>query len=223
MALEFREALSVLMDTANVQVNRLSGGKYKSANNLSKHFEDILTNAYSYNFTNQTDEGLSTLPFYEWDTQNTKWKIKANYKLIIDFLFRQYGNSYCICSPSIDDDELVHFATLFMDSFLDISVATFDKYNAIINAYTTQEAHLLDGVKTSNNYTNINKYKDTPQGSVSIEDLGDDYNTNVTINENEGHSEDMKGTPIERLNELEAYQKVLENWANEFRELFWEV
>ena len=223
LILEFREALSILLDTSDVQINRISGGKYKSANNLSKNIESILTNAYSYDFTNQADEGIVTLPFFKWDSDSSKYILQDNFKAILDYIFRQYGDSYCVASPSMEDSELVHFATNFLDSFMDILFQTYDKYNMLINAYKAQEAHLLEGVKVNNHYTNVNKFKETPQGAVTIQDLGDDYNSNVSINENEGETEDQRGTPIERLLELEGYKKIMEDWAREFSPLFWEV
>ena len=223
ITLEFREALSILMNIADVELNRLSGGKFKGSNNLSKNIQVILENGYGYVFTNQADEGLVTLPFFKWDSVNSKYVAQDNFNTILNFLFREYGDSYCIASPYMEDAELIRSATLFLDSFLSIMMQTYDKYNMLIESYKTQEAHLLDGVKITNHYDNVSKYKDTPQGAVSIEDLGDNYNSNVTIGENEGISEDMRGTPIERLIELEGYRKILEAWAKEFQGLFWEV
>lgn len=251
IALEFREVMSILMNTSDVQLNRLAGGKYKSANNLSKYIQTILTNAYSYNFTVQTDEGIVTLPFFEWDSDNSKYILKDNFKAIIDYLLRQYGSSYCIVCPALDDTLLKECATEFMDSLMDKLFTTYDKYSAVIDSYEAERTHLLDGVKFkskdtgkayggssgSNSSSGYSKFKDTPQGSVSLEDLGDDYNTNVSINEGNGsnsqtfsndstmdrETEDQKETPIERLRELEEkYLKVFEAWSKEFLSLFWE-
>lgn len=223
LTLEFREVCSILMNIVDVQVNRLSGGKFKGSNNLSKNIQTILENGYGYVFTNQADEGLSTLPFFKWDSGASKYVLQDNFKIILDFLFREYGDSFCITSPYMEDNELIHSATIFLDSFMTIMFTTYDKYNVLLNSYKAQESHLLDGVKVTNHYDNINKYKDTPQGAVSMESLGDDYNTSVTIGENQGTSEDMRGTPIERLIELEGYRKIVSDWAQEFEQLFWEV
>lgn len=251
IALELREAMSVLMDINNIQLNRLAGGKYKSANNLSKYIETILSNSYGYDFTNVSDEGIITLPFFKWDSDTSKYILNDNFKGIIDYLLRQYGSSYCVVCPANDDATLLECATAFMDSLMDALFTTYDKYNAILESYEAEKAHLLDGVKfkskdTGKNYggssgsnssSGFSKFKDTPQNEITLESLGDDYNTNVSINAGEGsnsqtfssdtsldrETEDQRETPVERLRELEEkYLKVYSAWGKEFQPLFWE-
>ena len=253
ITLSFREVLSALYGGRNnITLNRFTGGKYKSSNVLSKNMEDILGAAYEYDFSYQAEEGLSTLPFVVWNSDEAQYEFTENFNNIVTYLFRQYGDSYCVNVPSLDDSDVWTFCVLFLDSFMDILFQTYDKYDVLFKSYNAQKAKLLDGVKFSskdislqngsnsgsNSYSGYNKYKDTPQGSVSLEDLGDDYNTNVSINENQGSnsgsfssngtltrsSEDQRETPIDRLRELEEkYSKLYENWGNEFLPLFWEV
>lgn len=251
VTLELKEVLSILLNTSNVQLERLSGGKYKACNNLSQNLKTMLENAYGYDFTDSTDEALSTLPFYEWDAEANSWKAKENFNKILDFVFRQYGDSYCLNVPDLESETLKKYAIMFMDSFLDISVANFQKYDAIFNLYD-RENNLMRGVKytakdtssslATNNGTNggtsFSKFKDTPQSEVTLEDLGDDYNSNVNINQNTGEThntttgsntlnrtaEDERETPIDRLKAIQdKYMRVLNSWANEYQELFWEV
>lgn len=223
IALEFNEVLSVLKDTSNIILTRFSGGKFKSDNKPSLHFIGMLEDNYGADKEDITDGLFSTLSFFKWNTTTLAWELKENYITLLDYLFRQYGNSYCVNSPSLEDEEIKKFCVLFLDSLLDMSIQNYDKFNTIIEGYKANENKLLDPVKNETTYKNFNKYKETPQGAVSIEDLGDDYNTNVSVGENQGETLDQRGTPLERLLELDTYKKIFEEWAKEFQPLFWEV
>ena len=253
LTLEFREVLSVLSDFNNIQIDRFRGGKYDRLYTMSEYIKDILENAYSFNFEAQYDEAITSLPFFEWDStqEQPQYECKENFKAIITYLYRQYGDSYCTKAKSMEDEELVKACTLFFDNVMDILFATYDKYSAVIDYYKDEENKLLNGVKfaskdttyqggtnsSSSNSKNYNKYKDTPQNAVSLESLGDDYNTTVDVGEGEGsasgsfensgwisrESEDQRDTPIERLNEIKnKYALIMKEWGDEFIALFWE-
>ena len=253
LTLEFREVLSVLSNFNIIKTDWFTGGKYELKNTMSNYIKDILENAYSYNFENQYDEAIITLPFFEWDSnqEQPQYECKENFNAIINYLFRQYGDSYCTKAESMEEPELVKACTLFFDNVMDILFVTYDKYSAVIDYYKDEENKLLNGVKfaskdttyqggtnsSSSNSKNYNKYKDTPQNAVSLESLGDDYNTTVDVGEGEGsasgsfensgwisrESEDQRDTPIERLNEIKnKYALIMKEWGDEFIALFWE-
>ena len=246
--LEFKECMSILKDTSDIVLNRFSIGKFNSQYKLSASLKTILTNAYSVNFSNSGDSTLSTLPFVEWDSDSNEWIFKEVFVAFIDYLFREHGVSYCAVATSDTDSELIKTATLFLDNVLNLCFETFDKYQALYNGYEVERHQLLRAVKSnysdngynatsgSNENSNINKFKDTPQGEYTLEDLGDDYNTNVSINSGKTTNssrldvlmyrtaEEERETPIERLNEInQKYLLLYKAWANEFIELFWEV
>lgn len=246
--LSFREVLSILKDTSDVSLNRFMGGKFSAANKLHLNIQTILTNAYSFNFSNQTDAGLEGLPFVEWDTDNSVWKFKSLFNDFVDFLFQEFGDSYCSRVPSETDADYITYSTLFMDNFLNLILCTYDRYNALNDAYNVEKSQLLRGVKgtyTGNsNSTNtgsssnsgFSKQKDTPQNAVTMSTLGDNYNSSVNVNSGESSTSNQlyaqdsrvaieeRDTPIQRLKEIDdKYKDLLRDWSNEFVVLFWEV
>lgn len=243
----FEECMSVLRDTTTISLERFTVGKFAETNNLSAHFKTILTNAYSFDFTDSTDEGLSGLPFVEWNSTSSKWEFTTLFIKFLNFCFREYGSSYCTASPSEKDSDLILYSTLFLDNFLNLVVATYDKYKTLYNLYE-QETNLLKGVtttyteegesttETTGTNSGYNKQKDTPQNEVSIENLGDDYNTSVNVNASNNTASGSatssgtrtevqdRDTIISRLKEIEEkFLDLLATWALEFQTFFWEV
>lgn len=245
--LTFEECMSILRDTSNVSLNRFTVGKFSATNQLSAYIQTILKNAYSFDFTDSTDAGLSGLPFVEWDSGSNKWIFKDLFLKLVNYLFRQYGGSYCMTSPSEEDSNYIMYSTLFLDNLLNLVFTTYDKYKVLFENYEAQQ-NFLKGIVTTHNENGQNsndtsssssgysKNKETPQNAVTLENLGDDYNTNVNVNSGESTASGLasffvnrtetteRDTIIERLKELEEkFAKLWNLWGYEFRELFWEV
>ena len=112
-----------------------------------------------------------------------------------------------------------------MDNLLNMFVVTFPKYKELYSALETEKNNLLRGVNATSTNKGYNKFKDTPQGAVTMEQLdSDNMNTNVTINENENTYSDERDTPVARIKEIqERYVNLYEEWGKEFKMLFWEV
>jgi hypothetical protein len=90
--------------------------------------------------------------------------------------------------------------------------------------YSDLKNKLMEGVKSNSKTSAFNKFKDTPQGAVTLANLGDDYNTNVSINQNEYEFEDGRDTPVSRLEEIESKLNNLYGlWAYDFKMFFWVV
>ena len=101
---------------------------------------------------------------------------------------------------------------------------TYSKYEQLFAYYNDLKGKLLEGVKSKNKAKNASKYKDTPQNSVTLDNLGDGFNSNVTVYESENDFEDGRDTPVARLNEIEMkLSNLYGQWAYDFRVFFWEV
>ena len=223
--LTFREALSVLYDTANPILTRFYGGKWASANVINEtKFKAIMQGAYNTDFTDVNNPTFEGVPFVEWDTNNTRWNFKPLCVKFIEYLVKEYGESYCVNIPSDNDTDIVKSCTSFMDNILNLLQFTFPKYNELYIALEVEKGQLLRGVNSETHNKGYNKFKDTPQGSVSLATLdSDNYNTNVTINEGENTFTDERDTPIARIKEIEErYVNLFEEWAKDFKPFFWE-
>ncbi len=223
--LTFGEALSVLYDVGNPIITRFNGSKWNPSNVIDETtLKTILNEAFGIDFTNALDKALLGTPFVEWDSADSEWKFIAPFKDFFKYLFKEYGNSYCACSESDEDSDIIKAASNFMDNILNMFVVTFPKYKELYSALETEKNNLLRGVTATNTNKGYNKFKDTPQGAVSMEQLdSDNMNTNVTIQENENTYSDERDTPVARIKEIqERYVSLYEEWSKEFRVFFWE-
>lgn len=223
--LTFGEALSVLYDVDNPIITRFNGSKWNPANVVdSDKLKTILNEAFGIDFEAANDKALLGTPFVEWDSTTLEWKFVAPFEDFFKYLFKEYGGSYCVYSDSDEDSDIVEAASKFMDNILNMFVVTFPKYKELYTALETEKNNLLRGVTATTANKGYNKFKDTPQGAVSMIELdSDNMNTNVTIQENENTYSDERDTPVARIKEIqERYVNLYEEWSKEFRVLFWE-
>lgn len=221
----FREALSVLYDTSSSILSRFYGGKWASANVINEtKLKTIMQSTYNTDFTDVNEIAFEGVTFVEWDTNNSRWNFKPLCVKFIEYLVKEYGESYCVNSPTDEDNDLVKSCTSFMDNILNLIQVTFPKYQELYTAIEAEKGQLLRGVNSENNNKAYSKFKDTPQGSVTLATLdSDNYNTNVTINESENTLTDERDTPIARIKEIqERYVNLFEEWSKEFKAFFWE-
>ena len=224
--LTFGEALSVLYDVENPIITRFNGSKWNPANVVdSDKLKTIMNEAFGIDFTNALDKSLLGAPFVEWDSTNSEWKFVAPFEDFFKYLFKEYGASFCVYSDSDEDADIIKGSCNFMDNLLNKFVVTFPKYKELYSALETEKNNLLRGVSATTTNKGYNKFKDTPQGAVSMEQLdSDNMNTNVTINENENTYSDERDTPVARIKEIqERYVSLYDEWGKEFKAFFWEV
>lgn len=224
--LTFGEALSVLYDVENPIITRFNGSKWNPANVIdSEKLKTIMNEAFGIDFTNAIDKSLLGTPFVEWDSTASEWKFIPPFEDFFKYLFKEYGNSYCVYSDTDNDVDIIAGSSKFMDNLLNMFVVTFPKYKELYSALETEKNNLLRGVSATSTNKGYNKFKDTPQGTVSMEQLdSDNMNTNVTINENENTYSDERDTPVARIKEIqERYVSLYEEWVHEFKMFFWEV
>lgn len=224
--LTFGEALSVLYDIENPIITRFNGSKWNPANVVdSEKLKTILNEAFNIDFTNALDKSLLDTPFVEWNSTDSEWKFVAPFEDFFKYLFKEYGASYCVYSDTDNDVDIIAGSSKFMDNLLNMFVVTFPKYKELYSALETEKNNLLRGVSATTTNKGYNKFKDTPQGAVTMEQLdSDNMNTNVTINENENTYSDERDTPVARIKEIqERYVNLYDEWAHEFKMFFWEV
>lgn len=224
--LTFGEALSVLYDVENPIITRFNGSKWNPANVVdAEKLKTILNEAFNIDFTNALDKSLLGTPFVEWNSTASEWKFIPPFEDFFKYLFKEYGNSYCVYSESDEDADMIKGSLNFMDNLLNMFVVTFPKYKELYSALETEKNNLLRGVSATTTNKGYNKFKDTPQGAVTMEQLdSDNMNTNVTINENENTYSDERDTPVARIKEIqERYVSLYNEWAHEFKMFFWEV
>lgn len=224
--LTFGEALSVLYDVENPIITRFNGSKWNPANVVdSDKLKTIMNEAFGIDFTNALDKSLLGTPFVEWDSTASEWKFIAPFEDFFKYIFKEYGNSYCVYSDSDEDADIIAGSSRFMDNLLNMFVVTFPKYKELYSALETEKNNLLRGVSATTTNKGYNKFKDTPQGAVTMDQLdSDNMNTNVTINENENTYSDERDTPVARIKEIqERYVSLYEEWGKEFKAFFWEV
>ena len=223
--LTFGEALSVLYDVQYPILTRFNGSKWIPGNVIdAEKLEQILSGAFNIDFSDREDKSLNGTPFVEWDSSMQKWKFVPPFEDFFKYLFKEYANSYCACSESDEDSDIIKASSNFMDNILNMFVVTFPKYKELYSSLEKEKNNLLRGVTATTANKGYNKFKDTPQGAVSMEILdSDNMNTNVTIQENENTYSDERDTPVARIKEIqERYVKLYEEWGNEFKVFFWE-
>ena len=223
--LTFGEALSVLYDVQYPILTRFSGSKWIPGNVIdAEKLEHILSTSFNIDFSDHADKSLNGTPFVEWDSSMQKWKFVPPFEDFFKYLFKEYAGSYCACSESDEDSDIIKASSNFMDNILNMFVLTFPKYKELYSSLEKEKNNLLRGVTATTANKGYNKFKDTPQGAVSMEVLdSDNMNTNVTIQENENTYSDERDTPVARIKEIqERYVKLYEEWGNEFKVFFWE-
>ena len=223
--LTFGEALSVLYDVQYPILTRFNGSKWIPGNVIdAEKLEQILSGAFNIDFSDHQDKSLNGTPFVEWDSSMQKWKFVPPFEDFFKYLFKEYASSYCACSESDEDSDIIKASSNFMDNILNMFVVTFPKYKELYSSLEKEKNNLLRGVTATTANKGYNKFKDTPQGPVSMEILdSDNMNTNVTIQENENTYSDERDTPVARIKEIqERYVKLYDEWGNEFKIFFWE-
>ena len=223
--LTFREAMSVLYDIEDVEIDRFSvGGLWDSGNEINESkIKTIMSSVYSLDFDLQNEGQLQDVPFLKWET-NT-YHFVDPFIPFFKHLFKEYGNSYCVYSDSDEDNDMIKGSTYFFDNILNLFVTTFPKYKELFDALDAEKGQLLRGVKGTTTSKGYSKFKDTPQSEITMEELdSDDLNTNATINEGENVFTDERDTPIARIKEIdERYVNLIDEWTKAFKVFFWEV
>lgn len=129
------------------------------------------------------------------------------------YVCSRFINEYILIDDTKSDYK--EFTTPFLRKVLNILNGSFDRYNAVYEAFETQKSKLLDKIKTTQ--LGSAKFNDTPQGNGDYSD--DTHTTNITLTKGETESDNL--TPVMRLKEIEdSLNDILFNWAKEFEKIF---
>lgn len=129
------------------------------------------------------------------------------------YVCSRFINEYIL----IDDTKSYYkeFTAPFLRKVLNILNGSYDRYNAIYDAFETQKSKLLNTIKTTQ--LGSAKFNDTPQGNGDYSD--DTHTTNITLTKGETESDNL--TPVMRLKEIEdSLNDILFNWSKEFEKIF---
>lgn len=225
IVLTFQEAMSVLTNTTTAPLDYFTDGRWKAENLLfPENFRLITHNAYNWTYATPNDEGMKNLPFLIYDNDTHSWSYTQIFQNFVNYLFKEYGHSYCVVAKDDTAENLVKASITFLDDLMNKFFETYDKYAQMFEYYETLKGNLLKGVKSTTSGQNVSKFKDTPQGAVTLETLGDDYNSNVNTYDSKSTFEDDRETPVERLQEIEnKLSNLYGEWAYNFKMFFWEV
>lgn len=129
------------------------------------------------------------------------------------YVCSRFINEYILIDDTKSDYK--EFTAPFLRKVLNILNGSFDRYNAIYDAFETQKSKLLDTIKTTQ--LGSAKFNDTPQGNGDYSD--DTHTTNITLTKGETESDNL--TPVMRLKEIEdSLNDILFNWSKEFEKIF---
>lgn len=129
------------------------------------------------------------------------------------YICSRFINEYILIDDTKSDYK--EFTAPFLRKVLNILNGSYDRYNAIYEAFETQKSKLLNTIKTTQ--LGSAKFNDTPQGSGDYSD--DAHTTNITLTKGETESDNL--TPVMRLKEIEdSLNDILFNWSKEFEKIF---
>ena len=137
-------------------------------------------------------------------------------KFLIQYLFPKYWESFLL--PFGKDNSPIEEAEvwrIWFNRFMQLMVATFNKYCPILKAYEAKENSLMARLGSESH--TISRFNDTPQEGGDFAD--EDHTTNATTADNETASD--YETPINRLREIrDKFENIYNAWARDFDILF---
>ena len=100
-------------------------------------------------------------------------------------------------------------------------MSTYDRYNKLLDTYTSELSKLLDGVKTTTQ--GIGSFNDTPQNIQTSQDdySGDSHISNISKSSAVATSD--LDTKMGRIDEIQRkLRNIWKDWLEEFESLFLE-
>lgn len=189
---------------------KVSTKTYITLEELLKYYE---SNFISYDYPQLLAILTSNGNFNVEDTRIKLITTTESVLKLWQYVCSRFINEYIL----IDDTKSNYkeFTAPFLRKVLNILNGSFDRYNAIYDAFETQKSKLLNTIKTTQ--LGSAKFNDTPQGNGDYSD--DTHTTNITLTKGETESDNL--TPVMRLKEIEdSLNDILFNWSKEFEKIF---
>ena len=204
---------------------------------------DKLCQAFGFNF----DDLKGTIASEEYRPSDSPIaRLMATLTLKYDnhFIAHDDNDNKFIASPSVEVYNVFKRLNLleFCKGFMSILFTTYSKYNSILTMYDNYIASAMDSLKKESSMSKEDDYTTESKGSTLHNDTPQDSDIVATIEGNQYVSDLSKSSgevtnsgtssysteesfdtkyPMEKLQEVqESYQKVVDNWANEFRGIF---
>ena len=183
---------------------------YITLEELLKYYEsNIITYNYPHLLAILTSNG-------NFNVQNERINLIVTTESVLklwQYICARFIDEYILIDDTKSDYK--EFTAPFLRKVLNILNGSYDRYNAIYEAFETQKSKLLDTIKTTQ--LGSAKFNDTPQGNGDYSD--DTHTTNITLTKGETESDNL--TPVMRLKEIEdSLNDILFNWSKEFEKIF---
>lgn len=183
---------------------------YITLEELLKHYE---SNFITYNYPQLLAILTSNGNFNVEDERINLIVTTESVLKLWQYICSRFINEYILIDDTKSDYK--EFTAPFLRKVLNILNGSYDRYNAIYEAFETQKSKLLDTIKTTQ--LGSAKFNDTPQGNGDYSD--DTHTTNITLTKGETESDNL--TPVMRLKEIEdSLNDILFNWSKEFEKIF---
>lgn len=155
-----------------------------------------------------------------------KYLDNKNYDLL-NLIVERYWNEYVFESEEeyTTGDSLAGYpdiqykTRLFISKLFNLIRFTYPKYSAILKAYEDESANLTAKLERITDGTATQRNNDTPQDGG---DFADDEHTSFISQGKVDNTESWDSEPIiDRLDKIsKLYHKVMEEWLDEFKDLF---
>lgn len=173
----------------------------------------FLRSLYPYDDIQTTN--IWPLPIYA-DTTEEKANNLILRVFLVQYLFPKYWECFLLpWGKEETEAERLRVWRIWFNRFMQLMVATFNKYLPILKEYKAKEASLMARLGSESH--SISRFNDTPQNGGDFAD--EDHTTNATTADNETLSD--YETPINRLREIrDKFENLYNAWARDFDILF---
>lgn len=151
------------------------------------------------------------------------YEVRPHLSVLFQKLYARYWKEYVFALYTEDktSDEYTEAKNELYTKIGTIIMSTYDRYNKLLDTYTSELSKLLDGVKTTTQ--GIGSFNDTPQNIQTSQDdySGDSHISNISKSSAVATSD--LDTKMGRIDEIQRkLRNIWKDWLDEFELLFLE-